>query len=387
MKNRNILIVAVCLVLSIVSVGVGILIGVNNANKRKNVYIADPIVTSSSSDEKWEEVTEADANGMKLNHYTGELYLTSSSSTDEEVYEGRILSDGDRVNTETESYAWIDLDMSKEVKMDEVSQTVLNSADRKLRILLEEGNLFFRIKELEEDESMDFVMSNATCSIKGTSGILETVSDTESRLLLLKGEVKVETPDGETLTAMPGDLVTIETEGDNSYRVSVRQITEEDIPSFAREELNAEEEEYIAEVSEEEPEEVAEPVVTLMDQYGDFEAVSVGNLVDQGEYYSATAQIYVKLPTSTDWPGDLVGTEEVKIAKNAVVHWFDQSDASGDGWIRQDVTLDEYVHWYGRDYSTAYLRMMGRDGWANGNTPIEYNAKGYIIGFYDAAAS
>lgn len=392
MRNRKFLIVGMCVLLGIIAVGIGVFYAMKKEAKASDDEKLGMIMNTKSLNEDWEEVTEADANGMKLDRYTGDLYRESKAQTDAEVYEGLILSDGDQLTTMSDSYAWIDLDLSKEVKMDEVSQTVLNKVDRQMRICLEEGNLFFRVKELEEDESLDFVMSNATCSIKGTSGILETVSDTESHLLLLKGEVELAIPDGGILPVIAGDMVIVETVGDNSYQVTVRQIREEDIPAFVRAELKEEEKERIAEEMEriidgESDEETEEPVTTLMDQYGDFKAVSVGNLVDQGDYYSGTANIYDVLPTSTDWPGELVGAEEVKIAKDAVVHWFISGEAPDYTWTPQDISLDEYVHMYGRDYSTASLRMMGKSGWADGNDPIEYNEKGYIIGFYDAPVS
>lgn len=136
-------------------------------------------------------------------------------------------------------------------------------------------------------------------------------------------------------------------------------------------------------------EEPEEPVTTLMDLYGEFKAVFVGGLKDHGDYYSATAEIYgyVQGSTITDWPGECIGTNEVKLAKDAVVHWHVPGEAPDYTMSQQDISLDEYVHMYGRDYSTALIRMMGGKDWSHGNAPIEYNEKGYIVGFYDAPVS
>lgn len=75
------------------------------------------------------------------------------------------LYDGYQIGTETESYAWINLDAVKLLEMDEDSQIHLEKEDRHLKIQLDHGDLFFCVTEkLEKDESLEFTFQiRQTC--------------------------------------------------------------------------------------------------------------------------------------------------------------------------------------------------------------------------------
>lgn len=105
------------------------------------------------------------------------------------------LSASESIQTAAASYVYISLDDTKVIKIDELSRVNIEKKGKKLKIVVEEGSIFFNVTEkLAEDESMSIEASTMAMSIRGTAGIvsLRRINDeVNSTLTLLDGQVNV----------------------------------------------------------------------------------------------------------------------------------------------------------------------------------------------------
>ena len=77
------------------------------------------------------------------------------------------LYSGYGVDTQAESYAWIDLDEVKLTKLDQDSEIEIIKEDKHLEIQVLSGSLFFNVtKPLEEDEAMTIRTSTMAIGIR-----------------------------------------------------------------------------------------------------------------------------------------------------------------------------------------------------------------------------
>lgn len=181
----------------------------------------------------------ASAREMKLVKTDGQVHVSDETKQEKPVKKNMNLYSGYGVGTEAESYAWIDLDKTKLLKLDESSTANLQKDGRKLRIRLESGDIFFCVtKPLTEEEGLEFENSNTAMSIRGTTGIFRSISDAQSQLVLMEGSVALE--DGQTVTTgQVADLV-LDEDGRNS--VTTRKVVDGDVPDFVLEIIEENEE-------------------------------------------------------------------------------------------------------------------------------------------------
>lgn len=170
----------------------------------------------------------ASAREMKLVKTDGKVHVSDEMKQEKHVKKNMNLYNGYGVGTETDSYAWIDLDKTKLLKLDESSSADLEKDGRKLRVRLVEGDLFFCVTErLGKDEELEFENSNTAMSIRGTTGIFRSISDDQSQLVLMEGSVELK--DGQTVTTgQVADLLP-------DRGVSMREIVSGDVPNYVLE--------------------------------------------------------------------------------------------------------------------------------------------------------
>lgn len=152
------------------------------------------------------------------------------------------LFDGYMMGTYVLSYAWMDLDQERMVKLDQESQIEIQKERKKMEIVVQSGSLFFQIdKPLEEDESLDIRTSSMIVGIRGTCGWVEVFADGDGmRLYLLEG--KAECSAGEMKKdVLAGEMAEMTKEGE----ITVSRFTAQDIPDFVIEELQEEDREKI----------------------------------------------------------------------------------------------------------------------------------------------
>lgn len=192
----------------------------------------------------------ARATTMKLEKKVGTVTLKTQSGTSLRITDGMRLYNGNSLATEKYSYAYISLDSSKAVKLDQSSSATLRQNGRSLELLVKSGKLFFNVdKPLGQDESMNVRTSTMVTGIRGTCGVVEVVSQRQSKLYLIEGEVTLGTGD-QAVAVRGGQIATVElgsgsgtpakpgdADPDAKQAVQVGKMTEKDIPSVALEEI------------------------------------------------------------------------------------------------------------------------------------------------------
>ena len=130
----------------------------------------------------------AKAKSMRLEQTEGDVGVTNITKGDLTYTAGMRLGSGDDVDTDTASYAWISLDDSKAIKVDEVSEVEVRQKGKNLEALLVSGNLYFNVTvPLKSDESMNIRTSTMATGIRGTCGWVSIVDGCNTRVHLLEG--------------------------------------------------------------------------------------------------------------------------------------------------------------------------------------------------------
>lgn len=178
------------------------------------------------------------AAAIALTKTEGEVELIDRRGKDVAPRENLRLFDGYIMGTHASSYAWMDLDQTRLVKMDQESQIEIQKERKKLEILIQSGSLFFNIaRPLEEDESLDIRTSSMMVGIRGTCGWVEVLSDEgKMRVYLLEGKVECSAGERQEMV-QAGEMAVMTEDGE----VSVSAFTARDIPAFVMEELQEDE--------------------------------------------------------------------------------------------------------------------------------------------------
>ena len=144
------------------------------------------------------------AASMRLMKTEGTVSVSNSSGRAVPQTERMSLRSGYQLKTEEKSYAWINLDDVKMVEMDAVTEISIRKKDRKLDILVDSGNLLFKVDQhLEGDENLNIRTSTMGVGIRGTCGWVKVIDQWTSQIYILEGTVAVTVTDpvtGETKT-------------------------------------------------------------------------------------------------------------------------------------------------------------------------------------------
>ena len=177
----------------------------------------------------------ARATTMKLEKKEGTVTLKTQSGTSLRITNGMRLYNGNFLSTGKSSYAYISLDSSKAVKLDQNSSATLRQSGSRLELLTKSGKLFFNVsKPLTKKESMNVRTSTMVTGIRGTCGVVEVVTRTLSKLYLIEGTVTLGSGD-QAVTVNGGQVATIEK--GTQKPVHVEKMTEKDIPAVALQEI------------------------------------------------------------------------------------------------------------------------------------------------------
>ena len=177
----------------------------------------------------------ARATTMKLEKKEGTVTLKTQSGTSLRITNGMRLYNGNFLSTGNSSYAYISLDSSKAVKLDQNSSATLRQSGSRLELLTKTGKLFFNVsKPLAKNESMNVRTSTMVTGIRGTCGVVEVVTRTLSKLYLIEGTVTLGSGD-QAVTVNGGQAATIEK--GTQKPVHVEKMTEKDIPAVALQEI------------------------------------------------------------------------------------------------------------------------------------------------------
>lgn len=177
----------------------------------------------------------AKAATMHLVKAEGTVDVSDEEGAAVEMRENLGLYSGYRMETETESYAWINLDQVKLTKMDAESRAEIHKNGKQLEIFLHAGSLFFHVTEpLEEDETLEIHTSSMLVGIRGTCGWVECIDSSHARVYILEGTIECSAADesGETVSVSGGEMAEL-----INGEITVSPFDESQIPLFVREEL------------------------------------------------------------------------------------------------------------------------------------------------------
>ena len=193
----------------------------------------------------------ARATTMKLEKAEGSVTLKTQNGSARKITNGMRLYNGNALSTASSSYAYISLDSTKAVKLDQNSSATLRQSGGQLELLVKSGKMFFNVSQpLTEKENMNVRTSTMVTGIRGTCGVVEYVNVNKSRLYLLEGKVTLGSGEnattiygGQTATVVlqpkketdnsgkPGDMNNPEKE--KEQKVLVEKMTEKTVPVFA----------------------------------------------------------------------------------------------------------------------------------------------------------
>lgn len=157
------------------------------------------------------------------------------------------LLNGYSVSTGLASYAYVNLDDTKAVKLDEASSATINKSGKKLELLVSSGKIFVDVtKHLDADESLNIRTPNMVTGIRGTALEVNCVSPNTTEIKLLEGSTVATVTDpvtGKTqeVEIRAGEKVTISApiDGGAAPAVNKNALTNADISGFAGEAIAA----------------------------------------------------------------------------------------------------------------------------------------------------
>lgn len=221
---------------------------------------------------------------MKLIKTDGEVGVENEKGKSVDLIENLGLYSGYGIDTQSKSFAWIDLDDTKLTKMDEKSDVDIKKDGKKLELVVNSGGLFFNVtKPLEDDESMDIRTSTTICGIRGTCGWVESQGDT-SYVGLFDGKVECfVTVDGkeETVKVNAKEILIVKKDGDN-VTYEVKELTYKDVPEFVQVEI--EDEPFALEDETHTVDDFLGVYSSTENEYGDVSEAELG-LDDEGALY------------------------------------------------------------------------------------------------------
>ena len=240
---------------------------------------------------------------MHLVRTEGRVAVSDGDGEDVPLQDNLGLYSGYGVDTRSESYAWIDLDDTKLIKMDQKSKIVMEKDEKDLEIAVKSGSLFFHVPEpLADDETMDIRTSTMIVGIRGACGWVE-YQDGLSRVCLLEGTAECSTR-GKTVQVNAGETAVLPADGE----LTVTALTARNIPDFVMEELEGDDDlvQAILEASGIDVMNPADPVADALEQYRII-AGQADTYFEYMDYYSEASISYLYALVRMQ-PGDTVPT-------------------------------------------------------------------------------
>lgn len=187
--------------------------------------------------------SQTTAKEMRLEHFTGVLRLSNHNQAKEVVAGSRLVT-GDDIATQTASQAYISLDSSKILMLDEVSNMEIVKSGQNLDIELLSGSVFFNVTSpLTQEESLEFHSANLITGVRGTSGIVSyDQGKAQTQVVVLSGTVSVETQETEVEIAQisAGEVAIATTLEDGSVQLEVRRVEDDFLARYYSSEFVAE---------------------------------------------------------------------------------------------------------------------------------------------------
>ncbi len=194
--------------------------------------------------EGWESAEineEYSALGMWIQEFEGTVMLLDSQDEMLVLEESMRMEDGQKLETEEESLAVVDMDRERLAIMGELSRAGFMKTERgdRISISLLDGSMYFRVGQpLEGDESFDVVLDHIVLSIRGTCGMVRKAGEELSFVLAsghgaIRGEAESGQEEAGEVTIEAGELVSVTESGEEGkLTVEKRKLDESEVPGF-----------------------------------------------------------------------------------------------------------------------------------------------------------
>ncbi len=206
------------------------------------------LLTACGSSAEPSEETTAEASVMQLMKAEGSVGVLDDGGKDISIMERMNLYSGYQIGTESKSYAWINLDHVKLIKMDESSDAELQKNGKNLELQVRSGSLFFHVTEpLAEDETLNIRTSTMTVGIRGTCGWVHVLDESHMQVYLLEGSVHCEVTEPESGQSAAAEVAVGEMadlflyppeHGETRSKILKKPFSRSEIPAFVLEEVD-----------------------------------------------------------------------------------------------------------------------------------------------------
>ena len=184
------------------------------------------------------------ASTMKLMKTTGTVAVLDAKGKSASIFSGMKLANGYELATADKSYAWINLDDTKLVKLDALTNVTVNQQGKKLEIDVNTGRILIDVtKKLDNDEELNVKTGNVITGVRGTMLIVDATNNSvelESRKVvvdMLEGKTTT-TASGRQIEALAGQSLIISEKLDGAVSsFSLENIANKKLPGFAAIEL------------------------------------------------------------------------------------------------------------------------------------------------------
>lgn len=165
---------------------------------------------------------------MRLDTFHGTLSMSNSGTAKTPVAGSRLVS-GDNMETMAESQAYVVLDQSKVLRVNQTSQVEVGQVAEDLDIYLRKGSVFFNVTApLSVDETLEFHTGNVVTGVRGTAGVI-SASEKYSQVAILAGTVFCVTTSGDNFAVEAGQVAIVTSHDDGSVSFEILSLEEDDL--------------------------------------------------------------------------------------------------------------------------------------------------------------
>ena len=184
-------------------------------------------------------VESGDNSAMTLSKVQGTVAVLDKDNKPKKATENMKLINENKIVTNIGSYAWVNLDSNKLVKLDALSKVKITKDEKNLTVDVREGKVFVDVSEnLEKDESLIIRTPNVTTSIKGKKASAEiSIKEGNTTIVGLDGKLDCVVTDVTTgqvkqVTISSGKKVDIQ-QNDSELNIVTKSVTKNDISGFS----------------------------------------------------------------------------------------------------------------------------------------------------------
>lgn len=206
----------------------------------KNLFVVACIISSLfvSSISAF-AVESGDNSAMTLSKVQGTVAVLDKDNKPKKATDNMNLLSGNKIVTNIGSYAWVNLDSNKLVKLDALSKVKIIKDEKNLTVDVRAGKAFVDVsKNLEKGESLIIRTPNVTTSIKGKKASAEiSIKEGNTTIVGLDGKldcviIDVTTGQLKQVTISSGKKVDIQ-QNDSELSIVTKSVTKNDISGFS----------------------------------------------------------------------------------------------------------------------------------------------------------